>query len=761
MTEYEDFLANKLVTAETYGMDVNEADLHPYLFDWQRRIVAWSLRKGRSAVFLDTGLGKTLVSLEWARHVPGRVLILAPLAVAPQTVREGRKIGLTAVYCRSQEEADAAPAGAIIVTNYEMLGAFDASVFAGVVCDESSIMKNQTGKIRNALVTAFAETPYRLACTATPAPNDHVELGNHAEFLGVMEVSEMLSRWFKHDSGNTSVYRLKRHAQQDFWRWVASWAVCASKPSDLGDYSDEGFILPPLTMEFHPVDDGGRSHEAGRLFHDGTLSATEMWSDKAETAEARCKEAAVIVANRPDVPWIVWCETNIEADYLKRFIPEATEVRGSETLEAKERKLDAFSSGTARIIVSKPRIAGAGLNWQHCSDMVFVGLSYSWERLYQAIRRCYRFGQTRPVTAHLISADSEAGIIASVQRKAEEHEGMVRAMVQATHRYGLGSEKRATELEVPSADFAGEDWELKLGDSCQRIKEVPDNSVGLSVYSPPFANLYVYSPSLADMGNCAGYEEFFEHFGFLAPELLRVTMPGRLMCVHCADLPLHIGTHGVAGIYDFPGALIRCFSEAGWTFHSRITIWKNPASEVQRTKAHGLLHKNFVSRAETVRQGIADYILVFRAVKGDVPDKQVTHDIPEGQDYIGTDPPPSWKDQRDWSVNVWQRYASPVWFDINQSRVLEYAGARSEADERHICPLQLDVIDRCIDLWSNPGDIVFDPFAGVGSTGYSALQRGRRFSGIELKPSYAGMAVRHLERAIVEKGQESLFGDEV
>lgn len=326
----------------------------------------------------------------------------------------------------------------------------------------------------------------------------------------------------------------------------------------------------------------------------------------------------------------------------------------------------------------------------------------------------------------------------------------------------------------------GQNYALYLGDSNITIQGIPNDSVDLSVYSPPFANLYIYSDDIADMGNCANYEEFFAHYNYLVREKLRITRPGRLSCVHCKDLPLYQNRDGQMGLYDFPGDIIRVHEachqcgynhrfpgftcpqcghqhEARWTFHSRVTIWKDPVIEMQRTKNHGLLHKNFEARAEGCRQGMADYVLVFRKwTKAEMPDGQIKHRR-EGGDYVGTQPPQFWQSQRDYSIQVWQKYASPVWFDIDQTRVLNFHLAREGQDEKHICPLQLDVIERCIDLWSNPGELVYTPFAGIGSELYSAVKMGRRALGGELKRSYFEWACRYLDRLEQEINTPNLF----
>lgn len=421
---YQEFLQRKLVTARPCGLS-EVPPLSDVLFPFQRRVVERALRAGRYALFLDTGLGKTLCQLEWARHVPGEVLILAPVAVAPQTVREGReKLGLEVHHSR-----DGSVRGKVTITNYERLHLFDPSRFAGVVLDESSILKSFTGKTRNALVDQFRQTPWRLACTATPSPNDHTELGNHAEFLGVMDRLTMLSRWFLNDSSNTGEWRLKGHAAFDFWRWVSTWAACVSRPSDAG--GDDGpFELPPITLAMHTVESDARpSVETGSLFGFTELSATNIHADKRATLAKRVAMAAELADTGEHC--IVWCESNDESKALARSIPGSVEVVGSDDPDDKEAKLDAFSRGEARVIVTKPSIAGFGLNWQHCAHVVFASLSYSYESFYQAIRRTWRFGQKRNVHVDVVIADSEQGVWRTVKEKMEAHDEMKTAMRQA------------------------------------------------------------------------------------------------------------------------------------------------------------------------------------------------------------------------------------------------------------------------------------------------------------------------------------------
>lgn len=778
MNEYQEFLNGKRAVVEPVGFDVAADAINPKLFPFQRDIVRWALRLGRAALFEECGLGKTAQYLEWARHVVAHtnapVLILAPLAVAHQVVREGDKFGIPVEYAR--DASDLRDSADLYVTNYERLDKFVGVVelLGGVVLDESSIMKNLGGKTFWQLVRTFEKTRFKLCCTATPAPNEFVEFTNHSTFLGIMHFKEALTRWF---TGNQKLARsavLKKHAAADWWRWLTSWSVCLSKPADLGaQYDMPGYELPELRIHEHALSVSqatiDRTWAGGMLIPESNPNSTTLHKVKRESLADRVARAVEIVRSLPDdAPVIVWCDTNYEADALIKALPDAVEVRGSHAPDVKEARLNAFGDGDVRILITKPDIAGFGLNWQHCADMVFVGVSFSFEKTYQALRRSYRFGQTRPVNAHLIYAESEGNVLTILRDKQKAFDVMQLEMRAAVAAHGLFRDEASRTLSIPASDVArGTNWTMYLGDCVTVTEKLPDNSVDYCVHSPPFGNLYIYSDSEADMGNSADDDEFFAHYEYLIKELFRVTTPGRLCSVHCKDLPAFKNRDGAMGLRDFPGEIIRRFEAHGWQYHSRVTIWKDPVIEMERTNNHGLLHRNFKERAEVCRMGMADYVITFRKWTEDAD--MVTNGKPVKQarqigDYIGEKPPEAWEirpgrrtREENYSIAVWQRYASPVWMDINQLNVLNYEQVKDPNDEKHICPLQLDVIARCIDLWTNPGDVVFSPFAGIGSEGYQAIKQGRKFVGIELKPSYWHAACKYLGQAEYEAAQIDLF----
>ncbi|ABO49726.1 helicase domain protein [Desulforamulus reducens MI-1] len=432
---YEKFIKQKQQIVAPSGFSVSRDDINPGLFEFQKDIVKWALKRGRAAIFAGTGLGKSRMQVEWGQKIHeltgGDVLLLAPLAVAAQTVREGAALGYEVHLCRSQD--DVKPG--LNITNYEMLHHFEPILFSGIVLDESSILKSFTGKIRNEIIESFAFTPYRLACTATPAPNDYMELGNHAEFLGVMSRTEMLSMYFVHDGGRTSQWRLKGHAESDFWAWVASWGVVLEKPSDLG-YEDGAFKLPPLNI--HEIIVPAEGPPANTL--------TERRQARKNSLNDRVAYCAELI-NQTDDTWLIWCDLNDESDALTKAIEGAVEVRGSHKPAYKEKAMLDFAAGDIKRLVSKSSICGFGMNFQVCNRMAFVGLSDSFEQIFQAIRRCWRFGQTKPVDVYIITAETEGAVLENIKRKEQDFKNMVDEMVRYTQ--GILSESiRSSEREM-------------------------------------------------------------------------------------------------------------------------------------------------------------------------------------------------------------------------------------------------------------------------------------------------------------------------
>jgi hypothetical protein len=716
---YEDFIKNKIKSVSYSGFETD--DINTNLFDFQRFIVKRALKAGKYAIFADCGLGKTLMQLSWAeavaRHTGKRVLILAPLAVRAQTIAEGERFG---VDMRS-----------IDVNNYEQIDNIDCSQYAGIVLDESSILKNFEGKTKVQIVESFKNTPYKLACTATPSPNDPMELGNHAEFLDVMGRNEMLAMYFVHDGGETAKWRLKGHAVDTFYRFVGSWSIMLSSPCDIGFAANEGYSLPPLNLIERTVATDKRDN--GQLFNETAISATNFNQELRLTKVSRLAEVVDIV-NASDEPFIIWVKQNEEGEYLRNAIPDAVEVKGSDTTEQKESRLLGFARGEFRVLITKAKIAQFGMNFQNCRNQVFASLDFSFEGLYQSIRRSYRFGQKNEVNIYMITTDTMQNVVDSINRKQEQFKHMQKEMGKAVNAELNG--ETMTERDYDNQDVTYDEYHIMRGDCVQRIKEVESESVGLSVFSPPFAELYTYSSHVEDMGNSTDYQQFLTQFGFLVRELYRVMMSGRNVAVHCMDLPIQKGKEGFIGLRDFSGMIRQAFEDSGFVYHSRITIWKDPVVEMQRTKALGLLHKQVKKDSTMSRVGIPDYVMVFRK-DGERNNPVTNTNIP---------------------VDLWQKIASPVWMDIDYGNTLQgYRNGRDDKDEKHICPLQLDTIERLILLYSNEGDTVLTPFMGIGSEVYQAVKMGRKGIGIELKESYFDLAKRNVASAVEEKSQLSLF----
>lgn len=732
---YNDFVQSKRRAEVATGHQPGA--LNSNLFDFQEAIVGWAVRRGRAAIFADTGLGKTLMQLSWAHevadHTGGRVLVLAPLAVSDQTIEQGAQFGIEVKRVPATGEMDS---DGIWITNYERMDAIDFTELHGLVLDESSILKAHDGKTRQRIIDAAQGVPYRLSCTATPSPNDFEELGNQCEFLGVMTRTEMLATYFVNDTGDTGTWRLKGWGASKFWEWMGTWAVVLRNPSDIG-FDGARYELPPLEYHEHVIKTG--QEQFGELFAKPAQTLSERRQAQRDSIEARCAALAEVVNADQGEPWLIWCHLNDEADTLQRLIPGSVNVQGSDSPDSKAEDLLGFAHGKIRVLITKPKIAGFGMNWQHCARMAFVGLDDSFEKFYQSVRRCYRFGQKRSVQVHLFTAENEGQILVNLKRKETQHHEMSEQMVE--HMKDIMDHELKGQVNVVDEyredTFQREDFTVHLGDCVKWTQRMESDSIDYSVFSPPFADLFVYSNSDHDMGNCKDDDQFIQQMHYLIGELFRVLKPGRNVSFHCMNLPTTKMRQGYIGLRDFRGTLIRAFQDAGFIYHSEVCIWKDPVVAMQRTKALGLLHKTIRENSTMTRMGLPDYVVTMRK-PGEIAER-VTH---EGDDL---------------PVHLWQKYASPIWMDIDQGRTLNRMPARDENDEKHMCPLQLDVIERCIHLWTNKGDLVFSPFTGIGSEGYTAVRMGRRFVGTELKPQYFNLACQNISDA--KRKQSGLFGD--
>lgn len=747
---YEDFLRTKITVADRAGFEVDAEAINSLLFPFQRDLTRWAVRKGRAAIFADAGMGKTLMQLEWARLMGQKTLIIAPLSVARQTVRQALDlIGMEIIYVRRQQDMEAHAGQRIFITNYEMIDNFDISQFGAVVLDESSILKSLDGKTRQRLTELCAEVPYRLCCTATPAPNDLAEIGNHAEFLGILTSEEMKAEYFFKD-GDDNEYHLRPHAEAHFYRWLASWGMSIRRPSDFG-YSDDGYELPPL--EILPQYVRVEVAPDGQLFFTGLHGIGGRIAVRKATAEERCKAAAELVNAEPDEQWIVWCGLDDEQRMIESLIPGCVSVYGSQKPDEKAQALEDFQDGKYRVLVTKSRIAGFGMNFQNAARMAFVGLSDSWETYYQSIRRIYRFGQKRACKVYIVLSEIEDEIYQNVISKENEAKRMSQSLidrVQQSELAEIGRSADSLDWVYKTDEASGIDWRILLGDSCERMAEIPDESIDLSVFSPPFESLYVYTPTERDLGNSHGSEEFFEHFRFIIRDLFRVTKPGRICAVHVADIPAMLVRDKYIGMKDFSGEVIRAFQKEDWILDARVPIDKNQQAQSIRTHAKGLTFQQLERDRVWSRPALPDYILKFRKPGENAAPVRggITRDT--WIDWAA----PTWPDEND---RTKEQGGYPTWYGISESDTLQYASARDNGDGRHICPLQIGTVERCVLLWSNPGELVFTPFAGIGTEVWTAVKHGRRGLGIELKERYWKTAVSNLKKLEAEKGAVDLF----
>lgn len=714
---YENFIASKIKPVMAVGFDAQVSDR---LFDFQKWIVKNALRQGRYAIFADCGLGKSAMQIEWAhqveQHTGKPVLILCPLAVAPQTIKEAKKIF---GYEIKRFDGVQHP---ITIANYEQLKNINPDGWGGVVLDESSILKNFQGKMRNELIHNFSSVPFRLCCTATPDPNDDTEIGNHAEFLGIMTRLAMLSKFFVHDGGETQKWRLKGHAENQFIAWIKQWSIVIDNPARYG-FKQKSYKLPELLTECAWLVTGARD---GQLFADDKFDATKLHEELRRTQDERINVISGMCSHL-EGQVIVWTLQNEESAKLAKAIPDAVEVTGSMSNDEKERRINDFVTGKARILITKPKIAQYGLNMQNCAIQINSGLNFSFEEYYQRVRRSWRFGQKKNVRIINVIPENMRSVWDVIQAKEKNFKKkQAETIAKVTGEY---KESGVKAMKIEKGNYTIHNTDCVLA-----MREMPDASVGFSVFSPPFADLYTYSDDPNDMSNVGSYSEYMVQFRFMVQELFRILKPGRNVALHCMDLPIQKGKEGFIGLRDYSGEIIKLFSEIGFIYHSRVTIWKNPVTEMQRTKALGLLHKQTKKDSTMSRVGIPDYVLVFR--KDGERSEPVHMDI---------------------DVDTWQKYASPVWMDIDYGDTLNYTAGRGENDDKHICPLQLPTIERLITLYTNKGDTVFTPFMGIGSEVYQALKMGRKAIGVELKKSYFDVAARNAVNAEKENSQLELW----
>lgn len=730
MIEYDKFISNK--TKAILGSGFDAVGGWEWLYPFQEYTVKKALKSARYAIFGDCGLGKSRMQLTWAIEVANRtnkpVLILAPLAVVDQTIVEGIKVDIIVdEYFKICDDETILSMGGVFISNYEQLDNIDCSIFGGIVLDESSILKNFTGATRNKLVEAFSDTEYRLCCTATPSPNDELELGNHSEFLGYMTSQDMRAMFFTTDKeiikGNK--YRLKNHAISEFYRWVSTWALMISKPSDIG-FSDEGYDLPPL--KYHSIEIITPKKDNGSLHNDIAVSATSHHGELRETMALRMAEVVKLI-NGNSEQWIVWIIQDEEGEYLRKLIPEAIEVSGSDKPATKKKNLLGFANNEFRVLITKAKIGGFGLNYQNCHNQVFPSPDFSFEKLYQMVRRSYRFGQEHQVNVYIINTDTMQNVIGSIKEKEVKFEQMKKEMQLA-----MNYEYSAELKDFTTKTIEGDNFKLINGDCVEVMRTIETESIDYCFFSPPFGAMYVFSNDPKDFSNVRDNDEMYDHFKYLIPEIYRAMKSGRLVSMHVMQSTTLLGRDGYYSIKDFRGDLIRLFQYFGFYFHAEVMIRKDPKTAAIRTKNRQLMHGTTKTDSSIVRPGLADYIITFR--------KQGENKIPI---------------QNNLPFDVWCKIAEPVWIDIEESDTVRYMDAKDAKDERHITPTQKGAIKNCYSMWVNKGETVLSPFSGVASEGVVAIDMGMKYIGIELKESYFNSSVTNLKNAEALKMQKTLF----
>jgi len=826
MSNYQKFLENKIQLAPKAGFAVDRAAIHPILKPHQADVVQWALVGGCRAGFLNFGLGKTIIQLECGRQIAGKferpVLFVCPLAVRKEFLNDGRLIGIDRIdYIVTTEGMDADCS--YFITNYERIrkGQIDPAMFQAVFFDEASILRNLDTETTQTILATFQAVPYRYVFTATPAPNEYLEFINYAEYLGIMDRGQALTRFFKRNSTTAGNLTLFERREKEFWLWMASWACFVTSPADLG-HDATGYALPPLTITPHRiVRQRGMKVDPktgqASLLSDATKSLPDAAREKKESIGVRLDKMAAILGENPDDHYIIWHHLETErAEIQKRLGPVCKSVYGSQNMDEREEYMEGFAEGRYQYVSTKPEICGSGVNWQrHCHRSVFVGINYKFNDWIQAIHRNYRFLQTKEVFCDLIYTDAEDDIYKELMRKWADHVNAQNQMTTIIKTHGLNADLYNAELrrEMFSGRQVreGDSWTFVNNDCVAEWETLKDDSLGLIVTSIPFGNHYEYSENYNCFGHNESNEAFFDQMDFLIPNLYRTLKPGRLACIHVKDRIRYsyMNGTGFSSIDPFSDDTVRAFRKHGFHLMARITVDTDVVRENNGT--YRLTWTEACKDMSKMGAGLPEYVLVFRKAptssKNAYADDMIVHSKADysvarwqldahahwktsGERLMSTETLKRldlkavmklWKqldknDRYDYRRHVEiaekldevgrlskefmaippQSNHADIWDDITRMRTLN-ATQVSDGAAKHICPLQLDIIERCIERYSNPGDVVADPFGGIGSVGVEALRMGRRAFLTELNSEYWGDGVRHLRGAEQKQGALTLF----
>lgn len=840
--------ATKIDIHNTDGFEVDPASLHPSLFPHQRDTVTWMLARGCALNASSFGLGKTRIACEVLRQIHertgGRCLIVAPLGVRHQfTVKDGPAMGMDIRYVRTDEEAAAADTP-FLITNYERVVSGDISAeflrtnIEAVSLDEGSVLRSLGSDTQQTFERVCRPIRFKFVCTATPSPNDVKEIIYYAQFLSVMDAGQALTRWFKRDSQKAGHLTVHPHLEQEFWMWVASWALFVQKPSDLG-YSDTGYDMPPLQVHWHRI---AADHEKAweiadnkgnvMLFKDSAASINAAIKEKRDSLQDRVAKAAEIVAaDDPAKHWLIWHHLEDERRALCKAIPVAVDVYGSQDLEEREQRIVDFSDGKFRILATKPEIAGSGCNFQtYCHANIFVGVRYQFEEFIQAIHRTQRFGQQHPVEVHIIHTDAEDQIVEVMKRKWAQHQRLVANMTEIIRKFGLTNEALSMNLKrtlgLNRQEVKGKSFIAINNDSIVELERWADESVDMICTSVPFSKHYEYSPSKNDMGHNPSNDAFWAQMDYLIPHLLRVLKPGRVAAIHVKDLLeyAHASGLGVMAVYPFSDDCVQAFRKHGFIFCGRVTVTTDVVRENNST--YRLTWSEMVKDGTKMGAGLPEYVLYFRKRQSDISRSYADVPVVHTKEKY---PVSRWQiDAHSYWRSDGNRHLTPEevrvaalrmtpeqitqtdpgrvyrWFKLFSAQNLydyqahlELAAALDEADalpktyglmlpaapdgardyvwddvvametlnstqfrrgeENHVCPLAFDLVERLIERFSNPGDLVLDPFGGLGTVPYIAVQMGRRGACIELNPVYWTAAVQYLKEVEIKASAPTLF----
>lgn len=822
--EYIDFLRSKMVIAPEGGFDIDPAEVNPALKPHQRDAVVWAVHGGKRALFESFGLGKTVQELEFCRivteHEGGAALIVLPLGVKQEFIRDARQIlgwegRRLPMYVRTMEEVQTAVNSmgkTILITNYERVrdGDIRPDYFTATSLDEASVLRSFGSKTYQTFLPKFAKVRYKLVSTATPSPNRYKELIHYAGYLDVMDTGQALTRFFQRDSTKANNLTLYPHKKDEFWLWVSTWALCIQYPSDLG-YDDTGYRLPPLDVRYHRLDSDAASAGADKfgqmkLIRDAALGLKDAAREKRDSIAMRVAEAKKIVDSDPEAHFILWHDLEAERHEIKRVIPEAVEVYGSQDIEVRERNVIAFSEGECRLLATKKEISGSGCNFQRfCHRAIFVGIDYEFNDFIQAIHRIYRFLQDEKVIIDIVYMDSEEEILRVLKEKWENHIQMQQRMAELMRRYGLNNnaiiKKMERSIGVQRMEANGQHFHAVLNDTIEETANMPENSVDLIVTSIPFSNHYEYTPSYNDLGHNENTERFFEQMDFLAPSLLKILKPGRIYACHTKDRVLFGNATGMGmpTIEPFHAQTIAHYMKHGFQYIGMITVVTDVVRENNQTYRLGWSEQ--CKDGSKMGVGCPEYVLLFRKLPSstldayaDVPVVKTKEEYTRAQWQL--DAHALWRSSGDRLVSKEELENMPVdkmqkayrefsrdtvynyedhvalakkldadghlpatfmvlapgswtdevWDDINRMRTLNM-NQKLHNRQMHVCPLQLDIVERLINRYSNPGEVVFDPFGGIMTVPYMAVKMGRDGWANELNPDYFRDGLGYLREA--------------